>query len=120
MLCGAMYCVVSVTGCGAGWRRVYHASAGPADGQQQAQVWQRGEYTRLHAVEIRDSVISGVHFMSPTNCVSCRVLFPLAQVDSIRFGTPEQGFFRGVGLVFLAMLGLIAAICGVGGGCYYD
>lgn len=55
--------------------------------------------------------ISGVPFMRPTTCDSCRVALPRTAVDSVRFGNPEAAFFKTLGLVLGAPALLYLILC---------
>ncbi len=105
-----------LNGCGAGWRRV-DCDAPPAGlpARQQVQVWSAGRATRWHAVRIASDTISGVPFIQPTSCDTCRASLPLAAVDSVRIGEPVDGLARSVALsVLIAVLiyGYTCLYCG--------
>jgi hypothetical protein len=55
--------------------------------------------------------VSGIPFLAPLTCDSCRVGFPRAQVDSIKLGDPTGGFWASTGLVLLGLLLAAFAIC---------
>jgi len=72
-------------------------------------VW-TGKSTRvLHGVTVDADTVRGVPFQLPLSCDTCRVVLPLAAVDSIRVGSEE-----GRGLLWVAGVGgvllVIAAI----------
>jgi hypothetical protein len=54
---------------------------------------------RWHAVRISADSVSGVPFLQPTSCDSCRTALPRASVDSIRLGNPVAGFWKTIGLI---------------------
>jgi hypothetical protein len=58
-------------------------------------------------VEVAGDSISGVPFVDPPECVTCRESLPLPAVDSVRTGQPVGGFWRTaallVGGLFVAM-----------------
>ena len=88
-----------VTGCGAGWHQPAPVPAGALPPRQQVQVWQGGSAVRWHAVRVSGDSVSGIPFLQPTSCDSCRTALPRASVDSIRLGSPVGGFWKTVGLV---------------------
>ena len=94
---------VLLTGCSAGWHRIPLA-AGPLPERQQAQVWRGSRSDRLHGVVISTDSLSGVPYLRPTDCDSCRQAFPLAQVDSVRVGEPVGAFWRTYALITAAAL----------------
>jgi hypothetical protein len=61
-----------------------------------------------HAVRVTESTVSGISFVKPINCDSCRVTVARSTVDSIRWGNPVAGFWRTI-LVFVVIPGLIVA-----------
>jgi len=103
-------------GCGAGWRRQPDLQPGALSRRQQAQVWHQGSVERWHALVISRDSVSGVPYLTPVNCDSCRVALPRAEVDSIRLGNPVAGFWKTVGLVVGVPLLLIGVVCVVGDG----
>jgi hypothetical protein len=104
-------------GCGAGWRRPPELTTEALPPGQQVQVWHGGHAERLHAVIITQDSVSGVPFLRPRGCDSCRVAFPRAAVDSLRLGHPERGFWKSVALTFGALGVIGLAACGLGQTC---
>jgi hypothetical protein len=103
-------------GCGAGWRRVSPLPDSSIDPNQQIQVWQKGKAQRWHGVRIGADSVTGLAFMVPLTCDSCRRAIPRAQVDSLRFGSPPAGFWKSIGLFMGTYLALIClAFCGYSG-----
>jgi hypothetical protein len=84
--------------------------------RQQAQVWHAGQVERWHAVVVGTDSVTGVPYLRPVECDSCRAGLPRAAVDSIRAGNPTAGFWKTVGLVIGIPLGVFAVICAVEGG----
>lgn len=66
--------------------------------RQQVQVWLHGTALQWHAVRLTADSISGVPFLQPVECDSCRTRIARAEVDSLRLGNPVGGFWRKVGL----------------------
>ena len=113
---GALLLAVCVLfqGCGAGWHQP--AEVGPAEfkPRQQVQVWRGATAHRWHGVIVASDTISGVPFQEPLDCDSCRIAFPRASVDSIRFGNPVAGFWKSVGLAVGIMMVPVALMCAEG------
>jgi hypothetical protein len=105
--------VLSLPGaaCGAGWQTVSQPWPESVAPRQQVEVWSDHRATRLHGVVITPDSVSGVPFLAPLSCDSCRVGFPRAQVDSIRVGDPPGGLWASTGLVLLGLLAAALAIC---------
>jgi hypothetical protein len=93
--------------CGAGWRRVEDVTPRAFPTRVQVQVWQGHDFTLLHGVRLDRDTLSGVPFTQVPTCDSCRVEFALSEVDSLRQGNKERGFFR-TAAVFAA-IGLATA-----------
>jgi hypothetical protein len=74
---------------------------------------------RWHAVVVRHDSISGVPFVRPPDCDSCRRALPLDLVDSVRVGHPVTGFWKTLGLVVGIPLAVLGVLCGFDGrGCF--
>jgi hypothetical protein len=80
------------------------------------QVWQHGQVLRWHAVQVTTGTITGVSFLQPITCDTCRAALPRAAVDSIRFGNPVAGFWKTVALVVAIPLVFLFVYCSQG--CY--
>lgn len=85
--------------CGAGWHQQNPAPSGALSPRQQVQVWQMGSAVRWHAVRVSADSVSGIPFIMPTTCDTCRIQLPRASVDSIRLGNPVAGFWKTIGLI---------------------
>jgi hypothetical protein len=109
---------LTTLGCGAGWRQPAALSPGPMPSRQQVQVWTGGEARRWHAVAVTEDSISGVPFMEPATCLTCRVAVARPAVDSVRLGSPVAGFWKTIGLVLGTSVLLGAIWCETGDGCY--
>jgi hypothetical protein len=85
------------------------------DPNQQVQVWRKNKALRWHGVVISTDSVSGLHFLAPLDCDSCRVTYPVSEIDSIRIGNPPAGFMKSVGL-FLGVWLIVScmAFCGAG------
>jgi hypothetical protein len=109
---------LALASCGAGWHRPPSLQAGPLQLRQQVQVWHGGEVERWHAVVVTADSISGIPYLSPLQCDSCRIRRSRVTVDSIRLGNPVAGFWKTAGLVVAAPIVLSAVLCAVGGRTY--
>lgn len=85
--------------CGAGWHQPAQLTPGPLPARQQVQVWQRGRALQWHAVSVSPDAVTGVPYLEPVDCDTCRLTVPRSQVDSLRLGNPTAGFWKTVGLV---------------------
>jgi len=96
--------------CSAGWRR-WELQPGALQPRQQVEVWRGGSPMRWHAVVVTGDSVSGVPFLRPVSCDTCRVSLPRTQVDSLRLGNPVAAFWKTVGLVVGVPLGILLAVC---------
>ena len=78
--------------CSAGWHQSAGLGTEPLQPRQQVQVWREGTMARWHSVVVTADTVSGIHFLEPLDCDSCRVALDRASVDSIRLGIPSPGF----------------------------
>lgn len=62
-------------------------------------MWQGGQVLQWHAVVITAESITGVPYIRPVSCDSCRISVPRGRVDSIRLGNPVAGFWKTVALI---------------------
>ena len=113
-------CMVSETGCGAGWHQITPPAPSTLPERQQVQVWQDQRVLRLHGVRLTADSISGVLFTQPPSCDSCRVGIPRISVDSIRAGSPTAGFWKTVGLTLGGLLVLGLVFCGTASSCQLE
>jgi hypothetical protein len=114
-----MALILPQTGCGAGWRRIDLPPPASLPARQQVQVWQAGMATRLHAVSLSSDSVSGVPYLQPIECDSCRVTLALQAVDSIRSGNPTAGFWKTVGLTLAGLAVGLVVICATGSSCQF-
>ena len=104
--------------CGAGWHRPEQLEPGPLSPRQQVQVFAHQGLLRWHAVRIGADSISGIPYLRPVTCDSCRVALPRSSVDSLRLGDPVGGFWQTVGIVVAIPLAILIWTCGVSGSCF--
>lgn len=112
--------LLSLQGCGAGWRQPARLSPQPLPAHQQVQIWQRGRVARWHAVTLTDDSITGIPYLQPVACPGCRVALARPAVDSIRMGDPVAGFWKTVGLIVAIPTVGLMILCGSHGGCAPD
>jgi hypothetical protein len=91
---------ISILGCGAGWHQPPRLTPGPWPPRQQVQVWTGRQVIRWHSVALEADSLSGVPFVQPQDCDSCRTWISMGEVDSVRVGNPEAGFLKTMGLLF--------------------
>lgn len=108
----AAICATSVPflqACGAGWHRTDIVT--PESPRQQVEVWQGQASQQWHAVQVTDSTVSGIYFLNPITCDSCRRIVPRSSVDSIRLGNPTLGFWKTFGLICLTPVAFLMGVC---------
>ncbi|HEX4574435.1 MAG TPA: hypothetical protein VH158_04840 [Gemmatimonadales bacterium] len=91
--------LVLTLACGAGWHQVRGLAPGPLPARQQVEVWRKGSANRWHAVTLTADAVTGIPFLQPLGCDSCRTSVPRSEVDSIRLGNPVAGLWKTVGLI---------------------
>jgi hypothetical protein len=99
------------TACGAGWRRIEPQPPADLRPRQQVEVWHGGNAVRLHAVTLTAESVSGVPYLQPPECDSCRVTLPRQSVDSMRAGNPTAGFWKTVGVSLVGTLAAVFVLC---------
>lgn len=106
--------------CGAGWRQPAEPlTAALRNPRQQVQVWQAGRARQLHGVVVSADSVSGIPFLEPLECESCRIVLARAEVDSLRVGNPTGGFWRSAGLTVGILFGLAIVACARARTCNY-
>ena len=74
---------------------------------------------QLKGIAVTGDSLSGVPWLKPLDCASCRVTFARTSVDSLRTGSPEGGFIAtlliGVIAVFLGTCIMTEGECYSGG-----
>ena len=109
LLCGLL--LLPQIACGAGWHRIAPPVPSVLPERQQVQVWQGRHALLLHAVRLTSDAVSGIPFVQPAACDSCRVSLPHAAIDSLRTGNPPAGFWKSVGLVMGGLVVLAFVAC---------
>jgi hypothetical protein len=79
--------------------------------RKQVLVYRARGVDRLHAATISADSLSGIPWLRPIECDSCRTTIPLAEVDSIEVGDPSAGFGKSVGLGYGLMLVFLWFTC---------
>lgn len=60
------------------------------ESRELVEVWGPDSVMRLHAARVERDTLSGVNYLQPTTCDSCRVTLPLSTVDSLRAGSTGE------------------------------
>ena len=112
-----LFVLLTIGGCGAGWRRPELIVPGSLPARQQVQIWAGGRVLRLHGVIVGADTVSGIPFTRSLDCDSCRVGIGQAEVDSMRIGDPVGGFWKtaalGVAVTLVACVASAGATVGV-------
>jgi hypothetical protein len=108
--------LAAVMGCGAGWHQPIAPVTDTLPPRQQVQVWHEGKAEQWHAVVVSADSVTGIPYMRPVACDSCRIGIPRSLTDSIRLGNPVAGFWKSFGLVMGISVGVLIALCA--SGCY--
>jgi len=101
-------------GCGAGRHRTLLAP-GTLPKRQQVQVWHGGSVERWHGVVPSSDSVSGIPFLQPASCDSCRVALSRTEIDSVRVGRPVLGFWKTTAMVVLTPVLIVEAVCAIEG-----
>jgi len=103
--------VIVQSACGAGWRQppAFPTSSPPP--RQQAQVFTGGRVLQLHAIHVSADTLSGVPFLRPIGCDSCRIRIARTEIGSLRFGDPTAGLWSTVSLVVAVPALAIGILC---------
>jgi hypothetical protein len=116
----AVAALILAQACGAGWHQPAQLGPQAFSPRQQVQIWQRGSAVRWHAVTITPNSVTGIPYLMPISCDSCRRSLLRADVDSIRLGNPAAGLWKTVGLIIAVPTIYLAVMCGTHGGCGRD
>ncbi len=112
----ALGALMLVQGCAAGWRRVDIQADQPWPERQRIQVWHGARNEQWHAVRLTRDSVSGVPFIQPPRCDSCRLALPLSEVDSLRIGDPAGAVHASAFLVLAIALAAYLYVCRYCGG----
>lgn len=100
----ALLACAATGGCGAGWHLLEEPEPATLPARQQVQVWLDQRIVRLHRVVLTQDSVTGIPFLQPADCDSCRVGFARTQVDSVRLGEHQAGFLGTVSLMLAGLL----------------
>jgi hypothetical protein len=100
--------------CGGGWQAVPPPWPASFTSRQEVQVWAGHRTTRLHGVVVTPDSVSGIPFLQPLTCDSCRVQLARSEVDSLRVGDPTGGFWASSALVLVGLLVAAFTVCETG------
>ena len=67
-----------------------------------------------HALRITADSVTGIPFIRPITCDSCRRSVPRSEVDSIRFGNPVAGFWKTLALIVTPLVLFYIALANSG------
>jgi hypothetical protein len=115
LIAASMLALVFAEACGAGWHGPVALPRGPLPVRQQVQVWHHGQVLRWHAVFVAPDSVSGVPFLQPVDCDTCRVSLARDRIDSLRVGNPVAGFWKTFALVVGAPVLTLVIICATSG-----
>lgn len=114
-LCLALFLL---SACGAGWHRVEPLPSTTIPARQQVLVYHGTATERWHATTVTSDSITGVHWLTPIECDSCRVALPLTAVDSIVVGDPATGFVKSyLFTVYVLLPAALIGVCVIAHGC---
>jgi hypothetical protein len=94
----------ALSACGPAWQRVDQEASRQLPPQDQVQVYGPAGIQRWHGVSITSDSISGIGWLDPLGCDTCRTAIPRSAVDSLQVGHPVAGFGKGVGLALGSLL----------------
>ena len=118
--CCSLLLAMVQAGCGAGWHQPSSAAAiADLNPRQQVQLWSHGVARQLHGVRLTADSVSGIPYLMPLDCASCRITVPRPAVDSLRLGNPTEGFWRSMGVGLGALLGILIVSCATTHSCNY-
>jgi len=103
--------MVLAGGCSADWHRVPVGEGGQLPLRQQIQVFHGPKTERWYAVRLTLDSLSGVPFIRPATCDSCRVSVPRTEVDSIRLGDPSKAVLESLGVALVVMVLMMVWAC---------
>lgn len=92
LLCSTLLLLLT-SGCGSGWAAAARCDSRLANARQQVRVWVDNRSIQLHAIRLTSDSISGIPYLQPITCDSCRVSIPATAVDSIQTGDPTGGLW---------------------------
>jgi len=107
----ALGLVVLAGGCSADWHRVPVGEGGQLPLGQRVQVFHGPRTEQWHAIRLTLDSISGVPFIRPATCDSCRVSLPRTEVDSIRLGDPDKAVLESLAAALVVMVLIMAWAC---------
>lgn len=113
--------VLILAGCSPGWHLTDPTPGDTLPPRDQYLIHHGGVVDRWHAVQVSDDSVTGVPWLQPIDCDSCRVALPQTTVDSIRTGHPVAGFWKGYALFVYGPPILLSAFCVLSGynpGCW--
>jgi hypothetical protein len=98
-ICAAALAALLLGGC-AGWHHVETSPPGALDRRTVLAFDVGMKHVQLHAVRFTADSVSGVPWLQPPSCDSCRVSFALRDVTHAEAGHPERNFWVALTPVF--------------------
>ena len=96
-------------GCASSPKPVSAAPSRALSPRDRVQVWSGRGSQVLHAVRFTDASVSGVPYLQPPECDSCRVSLTLSAVDSMKTVPGEGNAIAGVLAPVAVLVGVIVA-----------
>lgn len=93
-----------------GWTRLTDVPPRQPPEFRQLEVWSHSVSYVLYAVRLDSDTLSGVPTGKDRNCVECRLLLPMAEVDSIRGGGTIRAVALGAGVVAGIVVGFMSLL----------
>lgn len=81
--------LVLVVACAPAAARITLQPGASMEPEQRLALWQGEQVDTLHGVQVSDSALSGIPAWQATDCDSCRIVLPLATIDSV-FELPQR------------------------------
>ena len=100
-----------LAGCGAGWHNVNVTPDSTPDPRAQYLVHHGTTAERWHAIRVTSDSVSGISWLRPIDCDSCRIAIPRATIDSLQEGHPAEGFWKGFGLAVFGPFVALSVYC---------
>jgi len=111
----ALLAAVFLPACGGMWHRTDPEVPNTKVARQQVQIWVGDSALRWHAVRVTHDSISGIPFLQPIDCDSCRIALSRTAVDSVRLGDPVSGFWVSILAVVVLPMLVILQLTDAGG-----
>lgn len=99
-----LFALLLLGGCSGGYQRI-EPKPSELPERRAVEVYHAGRKEQWHGVRIAADSVSGVPYFQPPSCAECRLVLPLSDVDSMRYGlNNEQQILLGLGIGLVAMV----------------